>query len=245
MLILVLIIWILLLRGHIRATKWLFSILSTILLLLALFPVGALLLSPLETRFRANPDLPKKIDGVIVLGGPENARLSALWGQVELDDGAERFLAFMAMARRFPAAKLVFSGGSGGVRGQDQKVFEVAKTLFEQQGLDVSRFIFEMDSRNTYESATFSKNLAKPVFGEKWILITSAFHMPRSIGIFCKVGWPVVPYPVDHRTSGEDVFRIGFGLDGPRLAIGLHEWVGLVAYYLTGKTTDLVPTGCA
>jgi uncharacterized SAM-binding protein YcdF (DUF218 family) len=245
LLILVLIIWILLLRGQFLATKWLFSFLATVLFLLALFPVGAMLLSPLETNFRANPVLPAKVDGIVVLGGPENARLSTLWSQVELEDGAERFLAFMTMVRRFPEAKVVFSGGNGIQQGEGQKVYEVAKKLFEQQGLDMSRLIFELDSRNTFESATFSKKLARPAVGEKWILITSAFHMPRSIGVFCKAGWSTIPYPVDHRTSGDDVFRIGLRLADTRLALGLHEWAGLVAYYLTGKTTDLLPAGCS
>lgn len=244
MLIAIIVIWVFLMRGHIRATKWLFSFLAATLLLLALFPVGSLLLSPLETRFRANPDLPSLVDGIVVLGGSENARLSAVWNQVELEDGAERMLAFMALARRFPNAKLIFTGGSGTIFAPGREDSNVAKTLLEQQGMDTSRIIFETDSRNTYESAILSKRLARPASGEKWILITSAFHMPRSIGIFCQAGWPTIPYPVDHRTSSTKVFGFQFSLAGPNLALGVHEWLGLIAYYVTGKTTALLPAGC-
>ncbi len=219
---------------------------SIVLLVVALFPFGEWLLFPLETRFPANPELPKNIDGVIVLAGAENAPLSALWKQVELGGAAERHFAFLELARRYPEAKLVFTGGSGIVFAQEYKDADVAKKLFEQQGLDVSRVIFERNSRNTFENAVLSKELVKPRAGEKWLLITSAFHMPRSVGIFCKAGWPVITYPVDHYASPDNSFRIGFSLAGhfASLMLGMKEWVGLLAYYVTGKTTDLLPLGC-
>ena len=78
------------------------------------------------------------------------------------------------------------------------------------------------------------------------MLVTSASHMPRSVGVFCKTGWPVLPYPVDHQTVRGNIFRIDTGLvdnlDG--LSTGIREWVGLAVYYLTGRTSALYPSGC-
>jgi uncharacterized SAM-binding protein YcdF (DUF218 family) len=211
-----------------------------------LFPLDAWLLYPLETRFPTNPELPRKIDGVIALSGTENAPLSAFWKQVELGSAAERYFAFLEMARRYPDAKLVFTGGTGNVFAQEFKEADVARALFEQLGLDVTRVTFERNSRNTFESATLSKELVKPRSGENWLLITSASHMPRSVGIFCKAGWPVIPYPVDHSVFPNNMFQFSVSLANHLngLMVGIKEWVGLLAYYVTGKTTELLPFGC-
>lgn len=244
--ILALVTWALLWYGMNRMAKRILGLAAIAMLIVALFPVGEWVLYPLEKRFSANPVLPQKIDGIIVLSGAEDANLSAIWNQVELGDGAERLLAFLALARRYPEAKLVFAGGSGSMVNQAHKGADVAKRLFEQQGLDVSRITFERESRNTFENAVLSKALVKPAPGENWILITSAFHMPRSVGIFCRAGWPVIPYPVDHRAWPGNLLRIDLGLAGHlgEMAMGVKEWVGLAAYYATGKTAALLPAGC-
>lgn len=246
LLILLVIVWMLLWCGKNRSAKRLLGFLVVILLIVALFPVGEWVLYPLEKRFPANPVLPQKIDGIIVLSGPENANLSSQWNQAELGDATERLFAFQALARRYPEAKLVFTGGSGSMAYQGHKGSDVAKMLFKQQGMNSSPVIFESESRNTYENAVFSKVLAKPVSGENWILITSAYHMPRSIGVFCRAGWPMIPYPVDHYTWPENLFRVDLELaDHLRiLGMGIKEWLGLVVYYVTGKTTALFPMSC-
>lgn len=216
------------------------------MLAIGLFPVNEWLLFPLENRFPANPLLPNRVDGIIVLSGSERLGYSSAWGQPELNNGAERDLAFLVLARRFPDAKLAFSGGSGSMVYQRYKAATVAEALFEQHGLARSRVIFEPDSRNTYENVVNSKVLLKPTRGEKWLLITSAFHMPRSVGLFCKAGWPVLPYPVDHNTWRGNLLRIDYdpGTHLAELEIAIHEWIGLVAYYLTGKTSSLLPAAC-
>jgi uncharacterized SAM-binding protein YcdF (DUF218 family) len=118
--------------------------------------------------------------------------------------------------------------------------------MFEEQGLDVARVIFERESRNTYENALLSKKLVQPREGETWLLITTAWHMPRSVGIFCKQQWPVIPYPVDHATNRGSQFSIYFSLAGNlrNLNIAMREWIGLAVYYFTDKTTKLFPTRC-
>lgn len=246
LLIFVLLLWIVVWRGEGRLAKLGFSVLATILLALALIPSGKWLLSPLETRFANNPELPGDVNGIIVLGGAENIVLSAYWKQAEMNEASERIFAFLALARRYPQAKLVFTGGSGAVLHQEHKSADIARIVLSELGMDVSRIIFERNSRNTHENAVLSKQLARPQRGEKWILITSAFHMPRSVGVFCKAEWPVTPYPVDHRTKGDKLLQLGMSLSGHLgdLGLAIREWLGLLTYYLTGKTAQILPSGC-
>jgi uncharacterized SAM-binding protein YcdF (DUF218 family) len=229
-----------------RLARKTLSVVSISLLVIALAPVNEWLLYPLENRFPANPALPAKIDGIIVLSGGENAIFAAAWKQPEFGGAAERDLTFLKLARQYPDAKLLFTGGSGNMLVRDYSGADVARTLFEQEGLNIARITFDSKSRNTHESAALSKALVKPAAGENWILITSAFHMPRSLGIFCKIDWPVIPYPVDHNTWRGNLFRIELNLADHLLGVrtAVHEWIGLGAYYATGKTTALLPLDC-
>lgn len=238
--------WIFLLRNSIRLARASLGFAAISMIILALVPVGEWLLHPLEMRFDANPSLPQQVDGIIVLGGAEDALTSASWDQVEVNGSAERFMASVALARRYPNAKLVFASGSGSVMGQKLKGATVARKFYEEQGIDLTRVLLENQSRNTVENATFSKALVKPASGENWVLVTSAFHMPRSMGIFCKIGWAAIPYPVDHRTRREGAFHVSPGILGnlDTFSIGVKEWIGLSAYFATGKTAALVPGTC-
>jgi len=244
--LLVLAAWVFLVRGAIQWAKRTLGLVVAIVLVLAALPVGEWVLYPLETRIPTNPRLPQRVDGIIVLGGPEDEVRTFLWGQVEVNDAAERFLASVALSRRHPQAKLVFTSGSGSLVDQSLKGADVARRLYQELGLDVSRIVFESESRNTAENVSRSKALVRPAPGESWVVVTSAFHMPRSVGIFCKEGWPVIPYPVDHRTLPGHAVRFGGGLSGnlSSLSLGIKEWLGLTAYFLTGRTSALFPAGC-
>lgn len=246
LLILVVFSLILLYLGKTRLAKITLTITSLLLILIALLPIGEWLLYPLESRFQTNPTLPEKIDGIIVLSGAENSELSSLWEQVELNAAAERDLTFIWLAKKHPNAKLIFTGGSGSLTKQEFKGTDIAKKLFRQLDFNTNKIIFESESRNTYENIIYSKNIFKPNKNESWILITTGWHMPRSVGISCKAGWPVIPFPVDHQTKKGDLFRIDFNLSGnlETLKIGIKEWMGLFAYYLSGKTTSLFPKQC-
>lgn len=246
LLILILLSFALLFFGMQRAGRRLLGFICVVLLVIAFVPLHNLLLYPLESRFVTNPELPQKIDGVIVLSGAEKAYMSSLWDQVELGPAAERSLAFVALARQYPEAKLVFAGGSGRLTKQDYKDADVAAKLFEQLGLELERVVFENESRNTYENALFAKRLIEPNKDENWLLITTAWHMPRSVGAFCKQQWPVIPYPVDHITPRGHLMSISLSLAGHLrdLKIGVKEWIGLFAYYFTGKTTAILPSQC-
>jgi len=231
------VVFFLLWRGKNVLAKKVLGIMLGLMLIVAALPVGEWLLYPLETKYPHNPEL-EGIDGIIVLAGSEQHVHSKLWNQVMVGEAIERNLVFMMLARKNPDAKLVFTGGVGSMLQQDYKAADVAKRLFQEQGMDVSKIIFERESRNTWESALLSKNLVNPELGSNWILITTAWHMPRSIGIFCKVGWQVIPYPVDYSTQPGNQMRIswGFASNLNKLVTATKEWTGLMIYRLTGKS---------
>ena len=104
----------------------------------------------------------------------------------------------------------------------------------------------ENEARNTAENVSFSKQLVNPQPNETWIMITTAYHMPRAMGIFCKQNWKVIPYPVDHQTLPSKLYKPAFGLIGHanQLVLASHEWLGLIAYYVTGKIDSIVPSEC-
>lgn len=246
LLILILLTLGLLYIGKNKQAKILLTTISGILIIISFFSIGEWLLYPLETRFPTNPILPQQIDGIIVLSGAEDPLLSSVWNQVELGSASERDLTFLSLAKKYPTAKLVFTGGTGSLINQEYKAADVAKKLFEQQGFDTTRILFERESRNTYENIIYSKKLAQPKKGENWILITTSWHIPRSIGIFCKADWHVIPYPVDHQTNKDNLFRINLDLidNLQMLKTAIKEGLGLFAYYLSGKTDSLFPEKC-
>ena len=243
LLLLILCVCILLWRKKYRLAQWVLGAVMFVLLIVGLFPVGQWVFYPLETRFPTNPPLPESVTGIIVLGGGEDALLSELWHQIEVGPAAERLLSFLALAKQYPQAKLVFTGGSGSLLNQEYKGASVAEMLFQEHGLDLSRLVLEDQSRNTYENAVCSKALVRPSPGETWILITTAWHMPRSVGIFRKVGWSVIPYPVDHWTRPGSLLSMDLDLAGhlSDFKIATKEWVGLLSYYISGKTSALFP----
>lgn len=226
-----------------KKTRFLLTILSVLILGITIFPVGVWLLYPLEKRFMPVEQVAEPVDGIIMLGGAEHILESLAWRQAEMGEESERFFAFISLLKKHPTAKKVYSGGTGSVEHQEFKGSETAKRLLASQGLDVSGIIFESQSKNTYENGLYSKRLIRPEPGEKWILVTSALHMPRAYGVFLKLGWQITPYPVDHLTNPDDLFYLTFNFSGNigLLKTAIHEWVGLAAYYLTGKTSHFFP----
>jgi uncharacterized SAM-binding protein YcdF (DUF218 family) len=246
LLILLLACCVLLYRNHLRFARNLLSFVMVVLVLVAYLPFGQWLYAPLEHRFAANPPLPAKVDGIIMLGGDLNPQLSAYWQQPELSDSSERELAFAALARQYPSAKLIMTGGNGNLFDNELREVDFFPIFLEMLQIDVSRVVFERNSRNTYENAVNSLPLAQPQPGEVWVLVTSAGHMPRSVGVFCHQQWPVLPWPIDHQTAPQTM-GIGFDLTAHVLSLNyaIHEWLGLLAYYVTDKTPALLPTQCA
>jgi uncharacterized SAM-binding protein YcdF (DUF218 family) len=210
------------------------------LALCAASPVGVWLTQPLENRFPAVVRSPDHVDGVILLGGSFDLGQSAALGRPVLNEAAGRILTFLALARQYPQAKLVFSGGDPAVFGQGLTEAAVARRLFDQLGVAPERLRFENHSRNTHENAVYSRALVGPTPDQHWLIVTSAVDMPRAIGCFRSAGWAVTPFPADYHASDGDWF--------PGLRKGLmnvdwatHEWVGLVYYRLRGWIPELLP----
>lgn len=207
---------------------------------LALLPLTHWCAAPLEQRFPA-PGTLARVDGIIVLGGALELENTLTLQQPALNGAAERMTVFAALARQYPQARLVFTGGSGLVRNTTYKEADVARALFESIGVDQSRMVYENASRNTWENALYSKKLVDPKPGETWLLVTSAWHMPRSVGCFRKAGWEVVPYPVDY--IGNDSHWAGFNSSRQLADLGLveKELLGLLSYHLLNRTDALFP----
>ncbi|MFM2042179.1 MAG: hypothetical protein RLY86_755 [Pseudomonadota bacterium] len=210
---------------------------------IAILPVGYWLLYPLEARFPVRPEPPARVDGIIVLGGAVVPLRTAEWGRPSLSAHAERMTEVVRLLRHNPDARVVFTGGSGSVRFPEEKEAVSASLFWDGMGLDTSRIIFEDQSRNTWENALLSRDLVQPRAGEVWLLVTSASHMPRSVGIFRKVGWEVVPWPVAFQTATRADSRLDLDLS-ERLedtTLAVREWIGLVAYHWMGRTDSLFP----
>jgi uncharacterized SAM-binding protein YcdF (DUF218 family) len=215
-----------------------------VLAIMGLSPVGNVLIIPLEDRFPPWDSSRGAPDGIVVLGGALSPDVSAARGTPALTEAAERLTAAVELARRYPNARILFSGGTGALVPSTATEAEFALRLWAALGIEPGRVIAEDQSRNTVENAVFSKELAKPKPGEHWLLVTSAYHLPRAVGIFRKAGFPVEPYPVDWRTRGPaDALRffptMGDGLR--RTDTAVREWVGLAAYWLTGQSSELFP----
>ncbi len=230
-----------------RGRRWAGRLAAGAVLVLVLgggLPVGRLLLRPLEDRF-PKPSLDgASPDGIVVLGGAIQQAIGATRGQVTMWDAATRITAGVVLARRFPAARLVYTGGSNALVSELGDEAEDAKRLWTDLGIDPARITIEDRSRNTAENARFTHDLLQPRAGQRWLLVTSAYHMPRSVGLFRAAGFDVLPYPVDYRSTGTwrdllPTFEASSGL--ARLDVAVREWIGLVAYRLSGRTADLFP----
>ena len=217
------------------------------LLLLAiagLSPLGNALILPLEDRFPPWDASRGAPTGIISLGGAFDTVVSLARGEVALNEAAERLTVMAELVRRYPEAHVVFSGGSGRLIYGGATEAELAARLFESFGIPKQRVILEGKSRDTDENARFTKELVLPKPGERWLIVTSAHHMPRAVGSFRAAGFPVEAFPVDYRTRGAiDLLRpfatLGDGLR--RTDTAVREWVGLIAYRRTGRTGELFP----
>jgi uncharacterized SAM-binding protein YcdF (DUF218 family) len=213
-------------------------------LALAVLPVGGWLLLPLESRFPAPASLPERIDGILVLGGGLDGKASAARGQPILNDAAERFTAAATLARAHPEARLIFSGGSNSIWEGQEPEAHYAERLLLDLGVAPDRLTVEATSRTTRENAAnLTALLGGPPQGN-WLLITSAWHMPRAVGCFRHLGWQVIPYPVDYRTQGEGepLKPLDPAAGFAELSLALHEWLGLLAYRIQGATDALFPS---
>lgn len=235
---------VLMLTRFARAGRGLVSASIVLFLVFGLFPLGKVLIEPLEDRFPPWDAGRGAPDGIVVLGGAIDPEFVSVHGASGLNEAAERITVIAQLARKYPSARILYSGGNGSLMPRGGSEAQIAGAMFETFGVPASRLILEDQSRNTAENAEFSRRLAAPKPGERWLLVTSAYHMPRSIGAFRKAGFLVEAYPVDYRTAGAADLWIPFD----SVAAGLRrtdtatrEWVGLLAYWLTGRSSELFP----
>jgi uncharacterized SAM-binding protein YcdF (DUF218 family) len=201
-------------RGRLGLARWSAVLTLGALLVLGFVPVYHPGLSWLEARHSAPDRLTLgQVDGIVVLGGAEQREGSVVWGQPQLNSGAERIVAGAALMLAHPQARLIHTGGSGSVAdlvrtAQGRPLVteaQIAQAVYLALGVPQARLELEPRARNTTENARFAFDLARPQPDETWLLVTSASHMPRAMASFRDAGWTnIQPWPVDYRSSRFD-----------------------------------------
>jgi uncharacterized SAM-binding protein YcdF (DUF218 family) len=214
-----------------RLGRWFALATAVLVIVLGVVPTGAWLMRPLETRF-PEPNVTGDVTGVIVLAGSERITISELHSVPQLNSAGNRLTSFLVLAARYPQAQLVYTGTA--------REGQVAGSLLLGAGVAPGRIRFEDQSRNTCDSAQKTRARVDPRPGQRWLLVTSAFHMPRSVACFRAAGWDVTPYPTDFR-RGPSAWHFGLVDNLGDLDIAAHEWLGLVYYRLRGFTHELFP----
>jgi uncharacterized SAM-binding protein YcdF (DUF218 family) len=244
-LLLFLLAWAFLIGGRRpRSSRALLGLALLFVAALTVTPIGRWAIEPLQTTVPTPNELQlDKVDGIIVLGGAVGPGDLTSTGLPSLNQAAERMTTFVELAHRYPNARLVYTGGNGFARDDSGFVeADTARALFGSLGVQLDRMTFESKSRNTWENAQLSQRVIDPKPGQTWLLVTSAWHMPRALGCFRKLGWQVVPYAVDY--EGREPVR-WMAFDTARelvwLTIATREWIGLVSYHLLGRSDTWLP----
>ena len=223
-----------------RGGRFLFGLVLGCYLVFGMSPIGPFMINVLEERFPTITHHADPVTGIIVLGGSEAPRMTRARDQVNLGGAVERLTEFMRLGRAHPDAKLIFSGGVGLLSGNGPSEAQIAKRFFTEQGFAVNRVQFEDTARNTAESAVLTFKKLNPKAGDRWVLITSAVHMPRAMGLFRHAGWKISAHPVDYNTLPGQ-----FGVMWPpRLHLvdqAVHEWGGLFVSWMRGDIDEPFP----
>ena len=199
---------------------------------------------PLEARFAEfnKISMSEKYSGIIVLAGAERTIISTHLNQPTFSNAGERLYQTVNVARKFPYLPLIHSGGvirNPSVWSEN----DVAEKFFHNNEIDLSRIRFDAQSYNTFTNAIESKKLFKANEDQKWLLIKSAYHMPRAVGAFQEANINIHPYPVDYRTPLKyySFFRLSMSENFRTFDLAIHEYLGLIAYYLSGRSKNLFP----
>lgn len=229
-----------------RLGIWLAGVLTAGLLAVAVLPIGDWLLAPLQERFAPVGLTNDPVAGIVLLAGSAvDLGISRKVGHAVPGSAADRLVEFMRLARRYPAARLLICGGSGSAGGVTDQRWDREGPLIAEylvsRGFARDRLLVDANSRDTYENAKLGKALARPTTGERWLLVTSAWHMPRAMAVFRALDWPVVaaPPPMGVQDSPGLRFNLSRGLHG--IGRAMHEYVGLLAYRLDGRGKTLWP----
>jgi len=226
-----------------RAGWWLSATSLAAILAIGTLPIGKIVLRPLEERFAPWRDDGGPVAGIIVLGGAFDTTVAAHRHQFSVNEAGERLVAMAVLARRWPDVPVVFTGGSGRLVVEEIGEGDALRPYLGDLGLAEGRVVIESRSRNTVENAAAARAILTPRPDDRFILVTSAFHMPRSVGLFRAAGFTVLPWPVDYRTGAtqDDIVSFGIGNGFAELETGLREWVGLAAARVLGHSRELLP----
>ncbi len=211
----------------------------TLLLLIGWQPLPDTIIRQLESVYTEIPpdaDL-RGFTGVVILGGAtEPGFLSQAHTQPLMNAGAERLVAPAALNRSSPQLRLLYSGGEGALFGKGPTESARAQRFFDTMGLPTGRVEYESVSRNTYENAILTAKLPGVDIQQPWLLLTSAWHMPRAMASFTKAGWNVTAYPVDFRTAPQTPWtEYSLSEGASRWQLALHELLGTVVYRWLGR----------
>lgn len=215
----------------------------SVLLVCAYTSLGMVLIAPLEDRFVRPEVMPTEVSAIIMLGGATDGPVSSARGHSELNEAGDRVMETLRLAQLYPTAKVVLTGASGSLGGEPDSEAAIAGRLLGAMGVAPGRLVLEEASRNTAENAQLTGALLESGNGAV-MLVTSAFHMPRAMGLFARTGLGVVPWPVDYRGSGR--VPLWIDLDSPVLnlniaTVAIREWIGLLVYAGTGRIDAILP----
>ena len=184
-----------------------------------------------------------EVGGILILGGAiEGGSIARDRGEVSIYSAAERVTKALQLLRQHPELPFIFSGHSGRLLPQGPSETEAFKQLLQEQGLGNHPGYFENQSRNTYENMVYSKKIIDGVAEKEntpvkpWLLITSARHMLRSMQAAQKQGLILLPVLVDYQTSySYSWHRFDLVKGGEQWNWFIHELVGIITYWITGK----------
>lgn len=221
------------------------SLCAALLLFVTLYTTaGSVALQVLEDHVRKPQVDPTSLSCIIVLGGAFETPVTTSRGGIELNQAADRFVETARLALKYPHSKILVSGGDGSISGAYEGEAGASERFFSAFGIHADRLIKENTSRNTFENTLNTAALLKDNKLSGCLLVTSAFHMPRSLGLFRHAGLTVMAWPVDYRTTGIETLGLDFtqpSVNAQQTATAAREWLGLVGYYLAGRTGSLMP----
>lgn len=229
--------------GRRRLAGFLSLLAGTILFVTLFTTTGAWSLQKLEARY-PRPALPADVTCMIVLGGGFDLEVTASRGGMEMNQAADRYIEAARLARLYPQAKILVSGGDGSFSGTYKGDAELSGTFFQAMGVDPARIIMEKTSRNTIENVAETRTLLDTNKLSNCLLITSAYHMPRAKALFDAERVTTVPWPSDYRASGKVEFGLDFtqpSLNAALTSTAMREWAALLNAYLQGKSATLIP----
>ena len=228
--------------GRRRLATGLLAALAAAAISLYVLPIDDWALYPLEARFAKPVVLPSCIRGIVILGGGQDRRATTAWGEPTLLGDFGSLLEAARIAKLHPEAIILFSGYGTDPRPMVSEA-AIARQILERMGVTPDRIRVEDRSRDTWQNLVYSKALVSPQAGESWILVGAAFHIPRSVAIARHLGWDLIADPTSYLSvpPGSNLPQVDLVRKTDHLGLALHEWIGLLAYRLEGRTGTLFP----